>query len=99
MGEAAARRELEEETGYQTGKISKVWEGFASPGYSNEVIKFYLAEKLKKAEQKADEDEFIEVDLIDLPAAVRMLKDGKIKDNKTMIGILIADLHLKGELK
>lgn len=97
-GEDAARRELEEETGYYAKKIKKVWEGYASPGYSNEVIQYYLAEDMNKMKQKTDEDEFVEVDLIDLETCVDLLKEGKIKDNKTIIGILLAEKHLKGKL-
>ena len=48
--------------------------------------------------QKTDEDEFIEVDLVDIDACVDMLKNGKIRDNKTMIGIIIADMVVKGEM-
>lgn len=31
-GEEAARRELEEETGYHAHRVKKIWEGYASPG-------------------------------------------------------------------
>ena len=96
--EDCARRELEEETGFHAKKVRKIWEGFASPGYSNELIKFCLAEEMTLMSQKTDEDEFIEVDLVDIDACVDMLKNGKIKDNKTMIGIMIADFVLRGEI-
>jgi ADP-ribose pyrophosphatase len=97
-GEETARRELEEETGYFAKKIKKVCAGYASPGYSNEVLQFYLAEDMNKMKQKTDEDEFVEVDLIDVETCVDLLKQGKIKDNKTIVGILLAEKHLKGEL-
>lgn len=98
-GEDCARRELEEETGFHAKKIRKVWEGYASPGYSDELIQFYLAEEMTHIKQKTDEDEFIEVDLVDIEVCVDMLKNGKIRDNKTMIGIMIASFYLSGELK
>ncbi|MFH1683756.1 MAG: NUDIX hydrolase [Candidatus Margulisiibacteriota bacterium] len=96
--EDCAKRELEEETGFHAKKVRKIWEGYASPGYSDEIIQFVLAEDMTLMKQKTDEDEFIEVDLVDVEACVDMLKNGKIRDNKTMIGIMIADLVLKGEL-
>ncbi|MFC1568431.1 NUDIX domain-containing protein [Candidatus Margulisiibacteriota bacterium] len=96
--EDCARRELEEETGFHAKKVKKVWAGYASPGYSDELIQFCLAEDMTRMKQNTEEDEFIEVDLVDLDACVDMLKNGKINDNKTMIGITIADKHLKGEL-
>ncbi len=96
--EACARRELEEETGFHAKKVKKVWEGYASPGYSDELIQFCIAEDMVKMKQNTDEDEFIEVDIVDIDACFDMLKAGKIRDNKTMVGITLADLYLKGEL-
>ncbi len=96
--EDCARRELEEETGFHAKKVRKIWEGYASPGYSDELIQFCLAEDMTRMKQKTEEDEFIEVDLVDLDLCVDLLKNGKIRDNKTMIGIMIADLVVKGEL-
>jgi ADP-ribose pyrophosphatase len=97
-GKECARRELEEETGFHAKKVRKIWEGYASPGYSNELIQYCLAEEMTRTHQKTEADEFIEVDLVDMELCVDMLKNGKINDNKTMIGIMIADMYLKGEL-
>ena len=97
-GEAAARRELEEETGYHAKKIKKLWEGYTTPGYSNELIHYFLALDMNLMKQRPDEDEFVEVELIDIEACLDMVKTGKIRDNKTAIGILFADKYLKGEL-
>jgi len=97
-GEDAARRELEEETGYHAKRITKVWEGYASPGYSNELIQYYLAQDMNMMKQKTEEDEFIEVDLVDIELCLDLVKTGKIKDNKTMIGVMIADMAAKGEI-
>ncbi len=97
-GEQTAIRELEEETGFRAKKARKIWAGYVSPGYSNEMIQYYLAQDMTLVKQKTDEDEFVEVDLVDVDACVDMLKNGKISDNKTMIGIMIADLYLKDEL-
>jgi ADP-ribose pyrophosphatase len=96
-GEQTARRELEEETGYRARSVKKVFEGYASPGYSNEVIQFYLAKGLKLRQQKTDEDELIEVDQIDLGLCLDLVRGGKIRDNKTAIGIMIAGLYAGGE--
>lgn len=97
-GEDAARRELEEETGYHARSIKKIWAGYASPGYSNEVIQFFLAQEMTFIKQRTEEDELIEVEILAVDECVELLKTGQIKDNKTMIGILAADLYLKGEL-
>jgi ADP-ribose pyrophosphatase len=96
--EACAARELAEETGFHAKKVRLIWSGYASPGYSDELIQFCLAEDMVRLKQATEEDEFIEVALVDIDACVDMLKNGKIRDNKTMIGINIADLSLKGDL-
>lgn len=97
-GEAAARRELGEETGYQAKKVKKLWAGYTSPGYSNELIHYYLAEELTLTNQQTDEDEFVEPELVGIKLCFDYFKSGQIKDNKTLIGIVLADRWLKGEL-
>jgi len=94
----AALRELEEETGYQGKSAKLVFSAFATPGYSDEVIHYYLIKDMLQVKAHPDQDEFVEVDLIDLEAAVDLVKNKKINDNKTIIGILIAEMVGKGEL-
>lgn len=96
-GEAAARRELKEETGYHAKNVKKIWEGYASPGYSDELIRFYLATDMNLMQQCPDEDEFVEVELVDIETCLDLVKTGKVRDNKTAVGIWLADLFLKGE--
>lgn len=86
----AARRELEEETGYKAGKIKKVFSAFMSPGYSTEKFHYFLTKDLTKTSQRYEEDEHIKVAKLPLSSAWRMVKAGKIKDNKTIVGIAIA---------
>lgn len=89
-GEKTARRELEEETGYRARSVRKVYEGYASPGYSDELIEFYFAKDLKKHRQMTEEDELINVELVDLGLCLDLVKTGRIRDNKTVVGIMIA---------
>lgn len=91
----AAKRELEEETGFHAKNIKKIFEGYASPGYSTEVIQYFLATNLEKRSQKTEEDELIEVRLYKISDCFKMIKEGKIRDNKTIIGIMIAEKRLK----
>ena len=42
---------------------------------------------------KMDEDEMIEVDLVDIELCMDLIKTGKIRDNKTIVGVMIADLY------
>lgn len=41
-------RELFEETGYEAGEFHYLFEGTSSPGVTDEVVTFLLAENLKK---------------------------------------------------
>jgi ADP-ribose pyrophosphatase len=97
-GEEAARRELEEETGYHAKKIRRVWEGYASPGYSTEMIHYFLAREMTLLKAQTEADENIEVDLVDLELCLDLVKTGKIKDNKTIVSVMIADGWRRGEI-
>lgn len=46
--EAAARRELEEETGYAAGQMRYLFDGPSSPGITSEYLAFYLATELRR---------------------------------------------------
>lgn len=46
--EAAALRELEEETGYRAGKIQHILTGPTAPGMSSELLHFYVATRLTR---------------------------------------------------
>ncbi len=58
--EAAARRELEEETGYKAGKLIKLGSVNPNPALFSNHVHFYLAADLQATgKQQLDEDEFI----------------------------------------
>lgn len=60
--EAAAQRELLEETGYRAGRLSRLLECPSTAGLSDEMITFFLAEDLRReASGGGDDSEDIEV--------------------------------------
>lgn len=85
--EMCAARELEEETGYRAGEMSKILECFVAPGYSTERIHFYLARKLIRAEMRTEEDERIAIEAVPIAEALRMIRKGQIQDAKTVCGL------------
>jgi len=91
----AARRELAEETGYYAGKIKELFWGYSSPGCSTEIIRFFLATHLKKVGQNCDHDEIIEVELVPIKKALKLIKNKGITDNKTMIAVLAVNTWKK----
>lgn len=94
----AAARELKEETGYLAGKIKRLISIYTTPGYSTELLHIFLATGLTKKEQNCEEDEHIEVLLVPIEKAVKMIKNGRIKDGKTIVGILTCSTIYKNLL-
>jgi len=88
--EDCALRELEEEIGYRTNKLTFLANIHPAIGFANENMWLYLAEDLEKTEPKLDNDEFIELIPTALEDAVEMVWRGDITDVKTIIGLLWA---------
>jgi 8-oxo-dGTP pyrophosphatase MutT (NUDIX family) len=61
----AARRELQEETGYSAGSMQKLGEFSPNPAIMANKVHFFLASELvDTGRQHLDDDEFVEVELI-----------------------------------
>lgn len=86
----AAKRELEEETGYQAASWHKLGEFFVSPGYTDEVIHVYLADDLNLGMQKLDPEEYLNLSVVPLEQALEDCRNFKIHDAKTIIGLCLA---------
>ena len=85
-----AYRELEEETGYRTNKLTFLTNIYPAIGFSNEKMWMYLAEDLVASTNNLDKDEFLELLPTPLDKALEWVWSGKITDVKTIIGILWA---------
>jgi ADP-ribose pyrophosphatase len=85
---ATIAREIEEETGYCAGSIAPLCTFYTTPGFSNESIHLFLARDLTLEAQRLEEGEHITVEAYTLEECVQMIKDGKICDGKTILGIL-----------
>lgn len=86
--EAAAVRELEEETGYTCGQVELLNSIYTTVAFCNEKIDIYLARELKPGKQHLDEDENINVEAYSVEELKQMIFDCKIQDSKTICGIL-----------
>lgn len=89
-----AYRELEEETGYRTKKLTFLTNIYPAIGFSNEKMWMYLAEDLVASTNNLDKDEFLELLPTPLDEALEWVWSGKITDVKTIIGILWAQKRL-----
>ena len=90
--EASIRREIEEELGYRAHRIEHVATFYVSPGGSSERIWLYYAEVGDAGHVSAGgglpgEHEDIRVVSISPEEACAALKDGKIADAKTIVGL------------
>lgn len=86
-GIECAKRELEEETGYQSTNITKVMDTHNCVGYSDELIELFIALDCEQVENKLpmDEDEFIELLEVSVDKSKEMISSGEITDAKTII--------------
>lgn len=88
--DVAARRELEEETGFRAGSWRHVGSFWTAPGFATELMHLYLAGDLAPAHADRlgpDDDERLQ--LVHLPwrDAVAAAERGEIADAKSLVGL------------
>ncbi|URA09693.1 NUDIX hydrolase [Thermospira aquatica] len=93
------RRELREETGYDSHDLEYLLSYYSCPGYSTEKIHTYVARNLFPAPLEADEDEFILTETLSLSEAKEAIRTGQIEDSKTILAILAYETQTKREAK
>ncbi len=85
---AAGKRELLEETGYRARHWKRVLFFYPSPGFLDETMTIYLASDLTSGDAQPEKDESIECKLLPCSEAIKMILSGKIRDGKTIVGVL-----------
>lgn len=86
----AAKRELEEETGYRAKNWTPLGYINTSPGFCDEKLYLYLAQDLEFVGEHPDEGEIIKALEISLEEVVKKIKTGEINDAKTICAIMRA---------
>ncbi len=84
----AAKRELLEETGYSARQWKRILHFYVSPGFLDETMTIYLAQGLRSGEAQPEADERIATRFFTLTEAKQMALHGRIRDAKTICGIL-----------
>jgi ADP-ribose pyrophosphatase len=82
---AAARRELEEETGHAAADVRYLFSFYPSPGYTDQVVHAFHATGLRPTATRFDPGEDIEVlrwTAAEVDAAVR---SGELRDGKSLL--------------
>jgi ADP-ribose pyrophosphatase len=90
-----AQRELAEEAGVTARQWDKLGECFSSPGILTEVLHLYLARGLAQAEAQPEEHEVFEASWVPFDEAVELAARGKLRDAKSLIGLLWAREFLR----
>jgi len=84
----AAARELAEETGYRASRFSTFLDVFPSPGFLEERMWVLLAEGTTLGKAAPEDDEKITAKAFSLAQCDSMIRRGKIRDAKTIAGVL-----------
>lgn len=83
----AARRELEEETGYRASRIEPLCVMYPSPGFIDERIEAFVARDLTTTKQQLEPTERIRVERVSTNDAIDMCRKGIITDAKTQVAL------------
>src|SRR5207244_4917020 len=81
-------RELAEEAGVTATELVRLTSIWTTPGFTDEVIHLYMATGLTAGTPAREPDEFIEVEPHPLSRVLTRIRDGEIRDAKTMVAIL-----------
>lgn len=83
-----ARRELREETGAEADQIEHLTTIYTTPGFTDEKIHLFLATGIRGGAAAPNPDELIEAVPRPLSQALGMIRDGEIRDGKTIAALL-----------
>jgi ADP-ribose pyrophosphatase len=86
-----AKRELAEETGYTSASWRKLAEFYPSPGLLDEKMTIFVARSIRAGKATPEEDEKIATRAFKLEELLRMIRNKKIEDGKSMIGLMYFD--------
>ncbi|MDA2913652.1 NUDIX hydrolase [Acidobacteriia bacterium AH_259_A11_L15] len=86
---AAARRELEEETGYRARRLERLVEFYPSPGFLGEKMIVFRARGLRAGRARPEPDEALEARAFTRRELEGMVRRGELRDGKTLVGLLL----------
>ena len=92
---AAAQRELLEETGFSAKRLRKLLRVIPTPGFVNEWMWIFAAEKLVAGAAQPEEDEKITPRKFTLKQVDSMIERGTLRDAKSIVGLLYYMRYVK----
>lgn len=87
-----AARELLEETGYRASELESLGSIYTSPGFTDERIDLFLA---RAEEEGGPAEDGVEAVRMPFVQAVEAVREGRIRDAKTVCGLLMARDRLR----
>jgi len=87
--ENCARRELQEEVGYQAESLEYLGEMLPAVGFCDERIHLFVARGLSSVPQALEPDEYLEILRLPMTGVLRMIGEGHIPDGKTQLALLL----------
>jgi ADP-ribose pyrophosphatase len=88
--EQAARRELQEEIGYDPGDLHLLNTFFSSKSVMHEVGYLFIGRNLAPLQAPPDETEFLEIATFPFAQVLQMVLESEIRDVMTMVAVLHA---------
>lgn len=86
--ETTARRELREETGFDTRDLIPLGGFYSAPGFLSEYLHLFAARDLFASKAEPDEDEFLSMQPTSLYNVSNLIRSGEIEDAKSIAGLL-----------
>ncbi len=93
--ETTARRELQEETGYQASHIERLTSIWTTPGFTDEVIHLFLASGLTPGASALEADEVLDLHPTRWSTVLQMVQSGTITDTKSLNAILFVQSFMR----
>ena len=85
----AAKRELEEETGFKARVIEPLTEIYSSCGYSNEKLYLFYAKELEQGQKRLDDDEHITENIyLPLEKCIELIKQNYFKHANQNVAVM-----------
>ena len=88
--EEAALRELQEEVSHVAETLRPLAGFWLAPGWCDEYMYVYLATDLRPSDMEQDYDEMVETRKVPLPQTLDLIRDGEIRDAKSIAALLQA---------
>ena len=91
--ETCARRETQEETGYQAAHVERLGGFYSAPGFCTELLDCYLCTDLSDSDLRPEEDEDLSLERMSVAEAWQAAARGEITDAKTLAALLLYAAH------